>query len=255
MSAMFRSYKPALIAFCLLSIIDCRKNTATIPQKQSDNRYRVIADKGAIARAKPDTTGAVVANLPHGSEVKVIEFLPDLKIVRIGDHGYEGRWARLDLPGKVAYLFGALLEPAHLDEYVCEMPAKPRDIHIKTMGALINLCPDGTYVDSEFYTCGGVCTGHGCWREVNGKIQLSARKSFYFEGVGEPTTVTHAAYYENYRPVSKANKDSAFTDLYKGFDGFEKFQKTGENNDNEFREVGARKAGSSCRRSYLFGNY
>ena len=255
MSAMFRSYRPAIMVFCLLSIIDCRKNAATIQQNPSDNRYRVIADKGAIARAKPDTTGAVVANLPHGSEVKVVEFLPEVKIVKIGLHGYEGKWARLDMPGKEAYLFGALLEPAHLDEYVCEAPAKPRDIHIKTMVALIDLCPDGTYMDSEFYTCGGVCTGHGCWREVNGKIQLSSRKSFYFEGVGEPTHVSHAAYYENYRPVSKASRSSEFTDLYKGFDGFEKFQKTGENNDNEFREVGARKAGSSCRRSYLFGNY
>lgn len=173
-------------------------------------KYQVIVKEGII-RKEPSIKSAVLGKVVENEIVEVVEFLPKEETLTI-QQSFRDKWAKvLYNNSEIGYIFGALIQSTSLNDYECPKPINPIHIKVKAENSYIEFCSNGSYLLSEYYNCDGYnCSEHGCWTALKKTAILNPKKSFYYSGVGNPESCTHACTYKVYKAISKPADGRAY---------------------------------------------
>lgn len=81
-------------------------STASAPPSDTGEWFRVKAKPRLNVRSSPDVTGAVIASVDYGKQVKVLDRVSSLQSVG----GVNGYWVKVEANGKTGFAFDAHLE-------------------------------------------------------------------------------------------------------------------------------------------------
>jgi uncharacterized protein YgiM (DUF1202 family) len=89
-----------------LSPLAAPSTTASAPPSDTDEWFRVKAKPSLNIRSSPDVTGAIVASVEYGKQIKVLARVSSQQSVG----GVSGYWVKVEAKGKTGFVFDAHLE-------------------------------------------------------------------------------------------------------------------------------------------------